>query len=116
MTYNDVLELVRDKFPNWLIRTVYKFENEYHFHISPGSYFSVDDLAVMMLIVNEQTGKITSYGTGEFVWKVLMNASEDYTKRFDEAIESMKPVDLTTEQWNECLKLKQHDLKEKRVG
>lgn len=60
----------------------------------------------MMLIVNEQTGKITSYGTGEFVWKVLMNASEDYTKRLDEAIESMKPVDLATEQWNECLKLK----------
>lgn len=87
-----------------------------HFHISPGSYFSVDDLAVMMLIVNEQTGKITSYGTGEFVWKVLMNASEDYTKRLDEAIESMKPVDLTIEQWNECLKLKHHDLKEKRVG
>lgn len=116
MTYDNVLKLVRKKFPNWLIRTVYKFENEYHFHISPGSYFSVDDLAVMMLIVNEQTGEMKNYGTGEFVWKVLMNASEDYTKRLDEAVESMKPVDLTIEQWNECLKLKQHDLKEKRVG
>ena len=103
ITYDEALKTVREKVPNWLIRTVNEFNNEYYFHVSPGNYFSVEDVAILMMVVSMKTGKTKEYGTGEFVWKVLMNASDDYVERYGEAmsLKNTKPVDLTSEQWQE---------------
>ena len=101
ITYDEALKTVRKEFPNWLIRMYDVFDDEYYFHISPGNYFSVDDVAILMVIVNMETGKVRKYGTGEFVWAVLMNASVDYRKRWIESPKKCKPVDLTPEQWQE---------------
>lgn len=123
IAYNEALEIVRakmlkEKFSSYLIRTVNEFENEYHFAVSPGKYFSLEDTAIAFVIVHKETGETKTYGAGEFVWKVLMNASDDYVERYGEAmsLKNTKPVDLTSEQWQEYVNYRSVNVNDEKAS
>lgn len=99
LTFEDAIVFVRKEFPDWLISTVYEFDNNYYFSASPGKDFIIGDLASLTIVVNRENGSIETKSAGEMAYDFVMKMDDETYKRYDKASSNIKPVDLTKEQF-----------------
>lgn len=102
ITYEEALEIVRHEFPNFPIRTVFEFNNEYHFSVSSGKTFIPDDIACTLVTVSMTDGKFGYESVGDLLFKFR---SKEEIDRYKKASNNIRPVDITSEQFEELQNL-----------
>lgn len=98
MTYEEALKNIRKKFPNWLIHTVWEFENAFYFRLSATQDFSVYDTSAIRVSVDRSTGVINTYGSGD----IEIDPNKDKERAYKYHVASCyndRPVDITEEQY-----------------
>lgn len=102
ITVEQATQIVREACPEYLIRTVFEYKDEYRFITSLGKKFSVDDIAGLA-VVNRNTGQLHYEGATQIYSKFYPLGEEGIklAKEYDSAENTMQPVDLNEEQWKE---------------
>lgn len=92
-TFDEAVKIVRDRFPNDLIRSGVDFDGKFVFDVSPGKQLIKCDLAVLYAIVDKTTGELTTDSIVYFLY-CLPSAKK---KKFNESWKNCRYVDITKE-------------------
>jgi hypothetical protein len=98
ITYEEAVATVRKEMPDLPIRTVFEYNGEYHFSVSSGRTFIPDDSACTHAVVNKSNGKLRYETIGNILFGFK---TKQETLEYKEASSNMKPVDITTDQFEE---------------
>ena len=101
ITFDEAVSVVKEKYPEYLIRTGYEFDGSYYFSVSPDKTFVKDDLSTLTVVVDGTSSDIEIRSSGEMAYDFIMKMNDDTYKKYEEACKNIKPVDLTAEQFEE---------------